>query len=474
VRLFGYELSVRRSPLPTRPATRGRDGWSAIVVREPYMGAWQNNEAITIDTALAHPAVFACTTLIASDIGKVRLRLVQEDDGIWTETQSPSFSPFLRKPNRYQSFGKFVEQWITSKLTWGNTYVLKQRDDRNVVVAGYVLDPCRVTPLVTPTGDVYYKLDPNDLAGVPDFDADGNGPIVVPASEIMHDLMVALFHPLVGVSPIYACGLSASQGLAIQQNSETFFRGGSNPGGLLLAPGKISDETAARMSKYWTDNFSGANVGKVAVLGDNLQYKPLSVNAVDSQLIEQLKWTTETVCSCYHVPVSLIDSSIQQPYGQSSEPLLQQYYSQCLQSLMTSIEVCLDDGLALPAPYGTEFDIDDLIWYDTNTRTKAASETIRSGALSPNEARRKYFGLGKVKGGDTPYLQQQMYSLEALAERDADQPFSKPTPAPPAFPPPVEPDDDEPDMLAKFAVAMTAESARVKRLAVEGTRRHGI
>ena len=47
----------------------------------------------------------------------------------------------LRKPNRYQTRIKFVEQWMMSKLTAGNTYVLKQRDERSVVTALYVLDP---------------------------------------------------------------------------------------------------------------------------------------------------------------------------------------------------------------------------------------------------------------------------------------------------------------------------------------------
>jgi hypothetical protein len=72
---------------------------------------------------------------------------------------------------------------------------------------------------------------------------------------------------------------------------------------------------------------------------------------------------------------------------------------------------------------------------DTATRTKAANESIGSGALAPNEARKKYFGVGSVPGGDSPYLQQQYYSLEALAARDADQPFAKPAPAPAAVPP---------------------------------------
>ena len=52
----------------------------------------------------------------------------------------------------------------------------------------------------------------------------------------------------------------------------------------------------------------------------------------------------------------------------------------------------------------------------TATKTKAAAEAIGAGALSPNEARFKYFGLGKVEGGDTPYMQQQNFSLAALAE----------------------------------------------------------
>jgi hypothetical protein len=34
-----------------------------------------------------------------------------------------------------------------------------------------------------------------------------------------------------------------------------------------------------------------------------------------------------------------------------------------------------------------------------------------------------------VKGGESPYLQQQNFSLAALAKRDREDPFSKPAPA---------------------------------------------
>jgi HK97 family phage portal protein len=442
MRFLGLDITrTRRVPANLSPVSSRTGAWMSIV-REPYTGAWQNNDEITAPTALSYFAVYACVTLIATDIGKLHLRLVTQDDhGIWTETTNPAYSPVLRKPNRYQTIVKFVEQWITSKLTAGNAYVLKQRDDRGVVSALYVLDPARVTPLVAPDGAVYYQLRRDDLTAVSDRIEPGRD-VVVPAREMIHDPMVTLFHPLIGVTPLYACGLAAMQGLTIQRQSEQFFSSGSHPGGLLIAPGAIPQDTAQKLKDYWNTNFTGSNAGKIAVLSENLKYEPLSINAVDAQLIDQLKFSAQTVCSCYHVPPALLD------LGESAnvtdlEALLQKYHSQCIQSLLANFETSLDEGLELKSPLGTEFDIDDLIWMVTATKTKAAADSIGAGALSPNEARRKYFGVGPVTGGDTPYLQQQNFSLAALAERDANDPFSKAAPPAPATPATPAGDDDD-------------------------------
>ena len=442
LQILGFELVARKADDPSnlRPVDTGtgRGGWYPVI-REPFTGAWQQNADVSAVTSLSNAAVYSCVSLIAADIAKLALRLMRQDaEGVWYETSNPAYSPVLRKPNRYQTTLKFVEQWITSKLVQGNTYVLKERDNRGIVTALYVLDPMKVVPLVAPDGSIYYRLNPNNLAGLaPDPDPLlTGGTITVPASEIIHDLMVALFHPMIGVTPLYACGLAAVQGLTIQSTSSKFFATGAQPGGILTAPGAISDETAKRLQDYWQANFTGVNVGKVAVVGDNLKYEAMTVNAADAQLIEQLRWTSETVCACYHVPAYMVGVGPPPPVA-SVEFMQQQYYSQCLQSLITSCETSLDDGLGLSGTqYGTEFDIDDLIYMDAATKTKSAAEAIGAGAMAPNEARRKYFGLGSVKGGDTPYMQQQNYSLAALDERDKSNPLVVPpassTPAPPA------------------------------------------
>jgi HK97 family phage portal protein len=444
------EAVERRKALQLQPLS-GRGGWWSVSIREPYAGAWQRNEEIAMDTALSFSAVFACTTLIMGDTGKVRLRLVELDaSGIWNEVENSAYSPVLRQPNRYQNWSQFAETWTASKLNSGNVYVLKQRDARRVVVAMYVLDPTRVTPLITRDGAVYYELKRDDLSGLP------NEVVTVPASEIIHDRMNCLFHPLVGLSPLFACALATTQGRAIQSNSSKLFSNGSIPGGVLTAPGAIGDETARRLKDYWDTNFTGDNVGKVAVLGDGLKYEGMAWNAVDLQLVEQLKLTGEIVCQCYRVDPYLVSIGPPPPYA-NIEPVIQKYYSQCLQSHFNQMELALDAGLGLGKQfgnnYGTEFDPDDLIWMDSAAKSKAAQDGIGSGGMSPNEARKRYYALGPVKGGESPYLQVQNYSLAALAERDANDPFAKPEPQrqlPEVTDEPV--DEDEDDENAEKAI----------------------
>jgi HK97 family phage portal protein len=263
----------------------------------------------------------------------------------------------------------------------------------------------------------------------------------VPASEIIHDRFNCLFHPLVGVSPIYANGLAATQGLRMQENSANLFANGARPGGILVAPGKIDPENASRLKEYWDTNFAGRNTGKVSVLGDGLKFENLAMNAVDAQLIEQLKWTAEVVCSTFHVPPYKIGVG-EPPKYNNIQALNVEYYSQCLQVLFESIELCLDEALGIGqgvkvngTEYGTEFDVDNLMRMDALTQMDVLEKS--KGKLTVNEQRAR-LEHEPVDGGDTVYLQEQDHSLEWLSRRDA-----MPVEAP-AAPEPEPANDDKP------------------------------
>lgn len=414
MRIFGFTISREKSG----GQLSGVDsrGWWPLI-RESFTGAWQQNVEVKADSVLAYHAVFSCQTLIASDVAKLRCKLVKQDDaGIWSETKNPAYSPVLRKPNHYQNRIQFFETWVLSKLQAGNTYILKERDNRGVVKRLYVLSPDRCRPMVAKNGEVFYQLSTDNLSGVPDQ-------VTVPAREIIHDRFNCFFHPLVGLSPIYANGLAATQGLAAQNASARLFQNGARPGGILSAPGEISDETAARLKAHWDANYTGANSGKVAVLGDGLKFESMTMKSVDAQVIETLKWSDEVVCSTYHVPPYKIGIGTQPTYN-NVQALNTEYYSQCLQIHIEAMELCLDEGLEMTEGTGTEFDVENLLRMDSVAQMTTLKEGVAGGILSPNEARAK-IDRKAVEGGDSPYLQEQNYSLAALAKRDAmDNPWS--------------------------------------------------
>jgi HK97 family phage portal protein len=384
----------------------GSSAWLPITVREPYTGAWQLNDPITPQSALSNPSVFGCVSAISADIGKIAppLLLEQDGQGFWFETTNSAYTPVLRTPNRYQTAQQFHEHVVLSLLLYGNAYLLKTRDERGVVNQLYVLDPARVQVLVAPDGSVYYELQPNELAGI----VSGDPAEIAPSREIIHIRINCFFHPLMGVSPLYAVAGAVSQAQAIQSSSSAFFANGGRSPFALVAPTKL-DPLSADRAKAEAGKFKTSGT---MVLELGMQIVPMPTSAADTQLIEQLGWTEETIAKCFRMPISRLNSAKQPPYANAEASQLQ--YLACLEPYLVSIANGWTTGLELPLYLKVEFDDTLLIWMDTATRTKAAKDAIVAG-MSPNEVRSTYWGLGPVEGGELPYLQQQNRPVSTLA-----------------------------------------------------------
>lgn len=426
------------------------------VIRESFAGAWQRN--ITLDATenlLAFSSVYACLDLISKDISKLRPMLVELKDGIWPETTNPAYSPVLRKPNNYQTRIQFFRVWILSKLIHGNTAVLKERDQRGVVVALHVLNWRLVKVLVSDSGDVFYSITGQKLAGIDS--------ITVPASEIMHDRTAEFFHPLIGVPPIFGCAMTVSQANRIQNNSSKFFENMSRPSGMLTTTETISDETAERLKATFEANFSGSNLGRLLIAGDGLKYEPMTIPAQQAQLIEQLKWAVQDVAACFHMPLYKLAGDTGVKYANMAE-MNQDYYNQTLHALIEDIELLLDEGLGLAGAgnqtLGVMFDLEALFRLDPSARATRNNTAVKGGYWSPNEAR-KTDNLPPVKGGEFPYMQQQNFPLPELDK----QPAPGSVPAAPSLPAPAV---DDAQAAADAAAADAAKKAIVTEIAEAG------
>ncbi|KKI44240.1 phage portal protein [Obesumbacterium proteus] len=430
-----------------QPSSRG---WTPIFshIREPFAGAWQRNMEVDNKTVLSFHAIFSCITLIASDISKMSPSVQAKDlDGIWKEIDNASFDRLINKPNQFQNSIQFFETWMNSKLSRGNTYVMKVKNNAGNIVELRILDPDKVVPLVADDGSVFYQISPENISGLP-------AQVTVPAREIIHDRFNCLFHPLIGVSPIYACAIAAMQGNHIQESSAFFFKNGGKPSGVISVPGNLDAAKAREIKEAWDTGYAGENSGKTGLLSGGAEYKAISMSAVDAETVAQQKLSAEVVCSAFHVPAYKVGVG-EMPSYDNIESLEQQYYSQCLQVLIESIEALLKETFEFDAKKRVELDIGALLRMDSERRMKTLGEGVKNTILTPNEARKKE-NLPPVDGGDALYLQQQNYSLPALARRDAsDDPFKTSSSRQPV-------QQEEPANKALSSVELSAMKAMIR------------
>jgi hypothetical protein len=205
----------------------------------------------------------------------------------------------------------------------------------------------------------------------------------------------------------------------------------ARPSGVLQTANTLNQRKAEEIKERWQKVYAGQEgAGDVAVLEAGLEWKPLTMTAVDAQLIEQLRYSVEDVARVYRLPLFMLGDLTKVSYS-SSEQLTRIYWAGCLSAHMRSIEWRMSQffGMDGRREY-LEFDLDELFRTELQARTESLARSVLAGIRTPNEARR-IEGLNKIQGGDTTFMQQQMVPVSTLAARtDLAQRPSAPPPAP--------------------------------------------
>jgi HK97 family phage portal protein len=460
-RLVRWRTNGAMQALPAPPGGYGGNPLPPLshgYVHEPFAGAWQANKECWGPYGI-FSAVYACVTIISGDLAKLPPRVRQSStDGSKRDLENHPAALVLNNPNSYQTRVDFWGQFMASALFTGNTYVYLQRDARNVIVAMHILDPRRISVLMADDSSVFYRIGQEKLAQLLGSD-------YIPARDILHHRLLTMNHPLVGLTPLYAAGVSAMTGQTIQQNSFAFFSNMSRASGVLTSPGKISAELANRLKTEWDQNFKGGAMGRTAVLGEGMKWEPLTISAADAQLIEQLRWSVEDVARCFRVPSYMLTDASKVSF-KNAETLARNYYSQTLQYHIESIEARVDQAFGLSGNTYCEFDLAGFLRMEFDARMAAYQTGIQSGVLTINEARRLE-ELKPMDGGDEPLIQAQYRPLSMAGQPQPGAFAPLPEPPAPADDPTAddEPaaDDAESDDAKTFALRMrVAARARAR------------
>lgn len=430
--LDGSRLPGPGPPNPLPPLSHG-------YVHEPHSGAWQQNIwCHGPGDPTNFSAVFACVQIISTDVAKLTPIVYRRlENGTAEPHPNHPAQRVLLNPNEHQTHVDFFQQLMSSVLLAGPAYVYLERDDRNVISSMHLFDPYRTAPVLASDGSVFFDVGYSGMPVAYEEELEGEwlaGRAVIPARDVMfHRELTAVGHPLIALSPLRAALISAMTGSIIQGHQQNFFENMSRTSGVLTAPHKISKELADRLRIEWEQNFKAGSMGRVAVLGEGLDWKPLSLSAVDSQLMDSLKWTVADVARCFRVPDYMLGLAAGGNTGRTGE-LLINYYHQALAARLRALEARLAVAFDFPPNVYLEFDMSELMRPSFTDRMAAYKNAQNSGVYSINELRRME-ELAPVEGGDEPLVQVQYVPLSVLAQRQTAGTSPRATTPQPSTPP---------------------------------------
>lgn len=363
-----------------------------------YPGIYSNDidagVVVNGDTALRYTAVFAAIKLLADNIASLPKHVIMhsEDGGYKTVTDHAACMLLSVQPNPYTDIFTFwftIIGWLEGK---GNAFAIIEYD-KGVPKAWHQVNPDWVTVVLSKGEKVYVVKSTN-----PDF-AFLDGTYL--DFEMMH-FMLFTMDGIIGVDPITYNAAAIGVGIAAQKFSADYFRTGGAIKGVLETDLDLGDEEFTKFQAHWRQS---AGNGETPLLEYGFKYKPITLSAEASQLIQSKVFTINDIARIFTIPPHMLAelshatfSNIEQQnifFGEYSlRPICKRIEQQ--------IELKMFYGKDR-MKYNVKFDLNGLMRGDASTRAQFYEKGINAGWMTPNEAR-SYEGMNALPGLDQPRI----------------------------------------------------------------------
>jgi len=366
---------------------------------------WQMD--LDTDTVSTNTTVEACVATISQTVSMLPISHVRinEDGGRTILTNSAAYR-VLRKPNPFQTKSEFLVDILRRMLLTGNGFGVCTRNNRYEIDAIY--PQYQMSPYITnDSKEVYYSFSDNILI---DLDS------MIPARDVLHLKMHTNQHPLRGETPLSAAVLSGATGTSIQGHTNRFFANMSRPSGVLQTDMSLTAEQTKALRERFESLSRDVNAGGTPILTNGLKYAPITMSAVDSEIIATYNMTVRDIASIYRIPLSLIGQNTEKSTASSTEDLMRFWVSTGLGFIIEHLENSLEALFNLPANERIEFDTEFILSADIKSRFEAYKIGVTAGVISPNEVRSRE-KLKPLGGGDTLYMQMQNVPLELTGKK---------------------------------------------------------
>lgn len=354
--------------------------------------------SVTPERAMGLAVVYSCVRVWAESVGQLPVHLYKRKGAEKAKADAhPLYDILHFAPNKYQTAQEWREWVMVCLGTWGNAYsqIIRTGPANRLRVAELLpIPPGAVTPVYDAGGgEVAYRV---ALAR--------GGSETLPARDVLHNKLLPVVggQGTVGMSPIQQAMEAIGISIRAEQFGAKLFANGAQPGGLLEAPGKLSDAAYKRLKESWDERHQGSdNAHRVAILEEGMKWQSVGFPADAAQFLETRKYQRSEVAGMYGVPPHMVGDLDKATFSNIEHQGLS-FVVQGLMPHLTRMEARIAMQLLSPEErrrYFAKFNVAGLLRGDMTARAAFYRDLINVGVMSPNEARDRE-DMNPREGGD--------------------------------------------------------------------------
>lgn len=261
-------------------------------------GLWVSEE-----TALHYSPFFAGVNAIATDIGKLPLKLFErlEPKGRRVAREHPLYRVLHDEPNDLMTPIALRRTVQGHALTWGLGAMNVVRNGAGDVVELWPLRPDRIKP------DVRRPTSGPQSPGRRSVTWVYDDPVLGVRARLFPDEVLIIgglgWDGLRGYSVVQYARQSLGLGLAAEMYGAAFFGNGSRPGGVLKHPRQLSEPAHKRLQSSWENLHRGLDrAQRVAILEEGVEWQSIGIPNNDAQFLETRKLQVTEMARWLRIP----------------------------------------------------------------------------------------------------------------------------------------------------------------------------
>ena len=358
--------------------------------------------------AMLLSTVYRCVEVISDSVAQLPLEPYKIDaDGYRLKfTSHPSYRILNKEPNNRMTRFTFIKTLVVSTLLKGNGFAYIERDNKGNAIALHYI-PSELVTIIPPS-----TIGENVMYNVTGLSNS------VESCNMIHILNFS-YDGITGISTLSHAKNTLGLAMDSESHASGFFKGGANLAGILTVQSTLTSKQKQDLKTSWQTAFSPTTgqPNGVAVLEGNMEFKPITVNPSDAQLLETREFNVIDICRFFGVsPVKAFDLS-KSSYS-TVEATNLSFLTDTLSPLLEKIELEFERKIYKPSEkesIDVRFDTSRLLRADKQSLASYYSTLFNIGVVSLNEIR-KELDLASVEGGDNHFVQVNLMEVNKAAQ----------------------------------------------------------